>query len=241
MNRGGAFERLAAALRVDMRLQARSGLYAIGGSVAVLLGLAGRTVLPPEAVAEVLPAFYLVALGGTTYVYVASMLLLEKSERTLDALRVSPMTVREYLVSKVVTLSGFAAVEAAVLYAIASRAAPASVAPLAAGVLVLGVSMTLLGIGQAASYDSVTSFLLPGALIVSLVLQTPFLFVVGVGPDALWYLVPTQAPLLLMLGAFTPLRAWQWSYALGVSVLGVLAAYAFARRRLRRHVELPEP
>lgn len=72
------------------------------------------------------------------------------------------MTVREYLASKVVTLSGFAAVEAAVVYAIASPGAPASVAPLAAGVLVLGVSMTLLGVGQAASYDSVTSFLLPG-------------------------------------------------------------------------------
>ncbi|MGD2115033.1 MAG: ABC transporter ATP-binding protein [Acidobacteriota bacterium] len=39
--------------------------------------------------------------------------------------------------------------------------------------------------------------------------------------------------------AFIPLSAWQWGYAVGVSGLFVLAAYAFARRRLRVHVWRP--
>jgi fluoroquinolone transport system permease protein len=107
-------------------------------------------------------------------------------------------------------------------------------------VLSLGLLYTFVGLGQVSSYDSVTTFLFPGALVVSLILQLPFLHVLGVPPGFAWYLVPTQGPLLLMLGAFERLEAWQWLYGVSVSVLAVMGAYAFARVRFRRHVRLQE-
>jgi fluoroquinolone transport system permease protein len=230
--------RLRAALGLDVRLQARSRLYHIGLFVAVVMGLAVRFYVPERALGRGLAVFYLAGIGGTTYMFGASVVLLEKSERTLAALRVSTITSREYLASKVLTLASFAAVESAVVLVLAAPGSSLSPAPLLAGVLVLGVLYTLIGVGQVASYDSVTTFIFPGVLVVSLVLQLPFLYLIGVEPSLPFYLVPTQAPVLLMLGAFEPLAAWQWTYAAVVSALSIAGACWFAFARFRTHIRL---
>lgn len=231
---------LSAAVRLDVRLQARNSLYAIGVVVALVFGFAARFLVPVDLTGRVLSAFYLVAVGGTTYMFGASMVLLEKGERTMEALRTSPLTAREYIASKALTLSAFALAEAAIVVLVAGRGALESPVPLAIGVLVLGVCYTLVGIGQVAPCQSVTSFLFPGALVVSLVLQLPIFHVAGIGPTLLWYVVPTQAPLLLIMGAFEPLSPWQWGYAVAVSVGAVWASYAFARARFRAHIGFSE-
>ncbi len=228
-----------AALLLDFRLQYRSKLYHIGFPIAALLGLSMRFLIPAELVPRVLPALYLVAIGGTTFMFGAGMLLLEKSERTIEALAATPLTGSAYLASKAITLTGFAAVEAATVYLLSARGVPANFPTLIAGVLVLGVAYTFLGLGQAASHDSVTGFLFPDALLMSLVLQAPFLYALGIGPPAIWYLVPTQAPLLLMIAAFEPSSPWQWSYAIAVSALLVSGAYGYARVRMRAHAPIP--
>ncbi len=227
---------LNAAVGLDVRLQARNSLYAIGVVVALVFGIAVRFLVPVDVTGRVLSAFYLVAVGGTTYMFGASMVLLEKGERTMEALRTSPLTAREYIASKALTLSAFALVEAAIVVVVAGRGAIESPVPLLVGVLVLGVSYTLLGIGQATPYQSVTTFLFPGAVVVSLVLQLPIFHVAGMGPTLLWYVIPTQAPLLLIMGGFEPLDPWQWFYATSVSVAAVWASYVFARARFRTHI-----
>ena len=79
-----------------------------------------------------------------------------------------------------------------------------------------------------------------GVVIQLSLLQLPFLYVLGVGPDLLWFAIPTQAPLLLMLGAFQSLGPWQWVYAVSVSMAGAAAAYFFSRARFRVHIGLVE-
>lgn len=231
---------LVATLKHDLRLQARHNLYKIGLFVAVLLGLAGRWALPPAHAGRGLVAFYVLGIGGTTFMFGASMLLLEKGQGTLQALRVSPITTRDYLASKVLTLSAFALAESLVVLGLAGQGAAVSPGPLVAGILTLGAAYTLIGVGLAAGHEAVTSFLLPSGVAVAMVLQLPFLFLLGVGPAALWYAFPTQPALLLMLGAFEPLSAAQWGYAglYGAGVVG--GAYLFCRARFRRFVRLPE-
>ena len=99
---------LAAALTLDLRLQARSRLYQVGVVVALLMGVAARYFFPAEVVGRLLPALYLLALGGTTYMVGASLVLMERSEGTLRALRASPLTASEYIAAKVLTLTAFA-------------------------------------------------------------------------------------------------------------------------------------
>ena len=61
--------RLLATVKLDVRLQARSKLYAIGIFVAILLGLAGRFFVHPDYAGRLLAVFFLTGLGGTTYFF----------------------------------------------------------------------------------------------------------------------------------------------------------------------------
>ncbi len=230
---------LLATVKLDVRLQARSKLYAIGIFVAILLGLAGRFFVHPDYAGRLLAVFYLAGLGGTTYFFGASLMLLEKSEGTLQALRTSPLTSTAYIASKVMTLTSFALLESAIVYAVAFLGVPLNPAPMILGVVCLGVIYTLAGLGQVASHDSILAFLFPGAMIITGLLQLPA-FSVILGPDPVWYFFPTQGPLLLMLGAETGLELWQWAYAVAVSLVSIGVAFWWARHRFARHIALQE-
>jgi fluoroquinolone transport system permease protein len=231
---------LPATLRLDVRLQARSRLYTIGLSMAVALGLVARGLLSDVEAGRVLGAFYLLGIGSTTYVFGASLVLSERSHGTLQALRATPLTSKVYLGSKILTLSAFALVESAILYAVGFWGVSVSPVPLILGVVSLGVVYTAVGMGQVAAHDSVTSFLMPGALLVGSLLQLPFLYVLGVGPLGAWYFVPTQGPLLLMLAGFESLEPWQWLYAVGMSSAAIAGSWWWARRRFLAFVSLQE-
>ena len=228
--------RLAAALRLDARVQRRNRLYAIGITIALVLGAAGRWVFPSAALPVVIPAFYLLFVGGSTYMFVAAMILLERGEGTLDALRVTPLRTAEYLTSKVVTLSLFSLVEGLIVLLVAFGATGYSVAPLAVGLLLMGAFLTLVGIAQVVGHEKVTDFLIPGAMVVMLVFQLPLFHFLGMWQGAIWYAIPTRASLLIIEAAFRPLSAGEWTYALAYSVLAVVAAAALARRRFVLHV-----
>lgn len=232
--------RLAATLALDVKVQARSQLYTIGVCVALAFGLMLRFLVPTEHAGRGLAAFYLLGLGGTTAMYGASMLLLEKGERTLEALRTSMITTQDYVASKVLTLTGFALLESLIIYALAARGVPTNHALLLLGLVVLGALYTLVGLGLASAYDSVTAFLLPVGACVGMVMQLPFLSLVDVGPWWLWWTIPTQAPLYLMQAAFEPLSAGEWAYALGVSAASLAGAWWFCRWRFRAHIRFPE-
>jgi fluoroquinolone transport system permease protein len=62
----------------------------------------------------------------------------------------------------------------------------------------------------------------------------------GVEPALLWYLIPTQGPMLLILAAFEPLEPWQWGYAVGMSMAAMAASAWWARRRFSRFVQLAD-
>ena len=228
----------AATLKLDVINQARSKLYAVGVLVAVLLGLSARLFVGMEHASIAVPILYFLGLGGTTYMFGASMVLLDKSQNTLQALRVTPLSTEHYIGSKLVTLVAFAATEGLIIHLVGFGAVSFSPGPLIAGVVSLGAMNALLGLGQVAPYESVLRFLVPGAVLVGSLTQWPFLGALQIGPAWLYYLLPTNAPFLMMLGAFEPLESWQWIYAIGVVVASLGVLWWWARRRFRRHVGL---
>lgn len=230
--------RLRSTMRLDVQLQVRSKLYHIGIVVAVLMGLAIRLLFSPSSMGTVLPSFVLVGIGGTTFMFVAGMVLLEKSERTIEALRLSPLRTRDYLLSKAVTLTAFAAVECIVVMAVAGFDVGLNPLPMAFGLLTLGLANTFIGMGLVAKHASVTTFMFPTALLVIGVLQLPLFGVMELGPPLLYHLIPTQGPYVLMLGAYTPLAAWQWVYGLVMSLALVVACYMYAQIKFRQHIRL---
>jgi len=230
--------RLLAQMRLDVRLQVRNRLYTIGIAMAVLLGLAGRYAFPNEALGVALPAFFLLILGGSTYMFVAAMIMLERGDRTLEAVRITPLRLGEYMTSKVVTLTAFTLVESAIIVIIAWGVRDIAVLPFVVGIVLLGAINTLLGVAQVAKHETVTDFLVPGAMIVSLVLILPLFHFLGMWTSPFWYLIPTRAPLALITAAFGPIATGEWIYGLAYSGLWLLIAFLLARRQFTRHVVL---
>lgn len=219
-----------------MRLQARNKLYVIGIGVSVTMGLAARFFLDSSVVAALLPGLWLGAVGSTTFLFVAGMILFEKGERTLDALIVTPLRVRTYLTSKVTTLVGFVMVEALILLLLAHGLAGVWLVPLLLGIAFLGVMYTLAGIAQVVSQTSATDFLVPGGVLTLTLLQIPFLDAFGIWSHPALYVIPTQATVVLMKGGFSELSPWQWLYGVGYSLVSICFVAWLARARFERHV-----
>ena len=111
--------RLIATLRLDAQLQARNKIYLIIAVAALGLAFALRALFTPGQLHFFMP---LVALSGvtlTTYFLVGILLLLERSEGTLDVVLVSPLRPAEYLGSKLLTLTALAIVESGLIAGIA--------------------------------------------------------------------------------------------------------------------------
>ena len=232
--------RFWAVVSLDVRVQSRSRLYAVGILAAVALGFSTRVLVPPEHLGRALPIIYLLGVGGTTYMFAASMVLSDKSSRTLDALRVSALRASEYLGSKAVTLSGFAVLESMTIYVVAGAPGLVEAGPLFCGAGLLGLSLALIGMGQVAPHDQVTSFLMPGAVFVTLVLQLPSAYALGLGPTWLWFLVPSHGPFLIMLSGAEELGVLRWCYALLMTAGFVALSFGYAMHRFRSHIGLRE-
>ena len=229
--------RLAASIRLDLLVQSRSRLFSIGVAVATLMGLLVRFLIPTEAKAGGLAAFYVLAIGGTTYMFSAVMFLWDKSQNTLSALQVSPLTASMYLASKAITLSAFALLEATIVYVVGGGW-PVPPLPLLAGAIALGMLYTFLGMAQVAPHDSVTRFLMPDAVAGTLILQLPVLSIVGLGHPLIWRAIPSMPALLIMRTAEVSLTGGQLLYVIVGLPLTLVGSAALALWRLRRHTGL---
>lgn len=210
-------KRLWPTVQLDVLLQARSGLYLIGVCMAIVLGLALRFLFTPSQLPTAMTAFFVLAVGGTTMMFGASMLLLEKSQGTLSALRVTPIKSKDYIMSKLITLTLFASMESAIALVISGARAPQEPLLLVLGIFGLGSIYALVGLILAVPHQSVTQFLFPGAAFGSVLLQLPVLALWKIGPTWLWWLIPTTAPMQLILGGFV-----------GMSTPALLTAFIFS-------------
>lgn len=224
-------KRLWSTITLDIVLQARSKLYSIGVCVAIALGLTLRFLFEPSQLPLAMTAFFVLALGGTTMMFGASMLLLEKSQGTLSALRVTPIKSKDYIISKLITLTLFAGVESAIAFFISGAPAPQEPFLLGLGLAFLGSMYALVGLFLAVPHQSVTQFLFPGAALASILLQLPVLSLWGIGPDELWWLIPSTAPMRLIHGGFAGISSPQiLSAFVGSGLAWVLLAFLCHRR-----------
>ena len=210
--------RLAATVRLDLRLQWRNGFYYVVAFVLacwfVLL-----TRLPAIDWGYVLPAVVFGNLVMVNFYFIAGLVLLEKGEGTLEAQVVTPLADWEYLVSKTGTLTALSLVEQVVIVW-SAHGGGFAVGPLVAGIVLAAILYTLVGFLLIARYRSINEYMFPSVLFTA-VLSLPMLHYFGLWDTWLLHLHPFTAPLVLLAGAFRPMPPWQWAY-------GVLYSAAWA-------------
>lgn len=230
--------RFASAVRLDLRLQWRYGLYYAAAFVA-LFWIAMIYPLPAAASKIATPLVVFAELSIIGYYFIAGMVLFERGERTLYAVVSTPLRFWEYLGSKLATLTGMA-VAASLTVVVTARGTGFDPALLIPGVVLVSLISLLAGFITVLPFDSVTRYLLPSQLPLS-ALSLPLLPFLDVWTSPIFYLIPTHGSLLLLGGAFgtASLAAWQIAYAvlyqlLWVSGLSLLARRAFVRYAVQR-------
>lgn len=225
--------RLVAALRCDAVLQLRHGFLLVGILVAVFWVLV-LSQLPRAAVEAGIAPFLFLNLLVTTFYFVAGWVLFEKEEGTLEALVVTPLREREYLLSKIGVLALLGGIEGLGIAAFTYGTDFAW--PLALlGIATSASLYTCLGFVLVSRYDSINEFLLPSSLF-TLVAQLPVIDVIGLWESPVFLLWPTYASLLLLEAAFHALPPWKLAYALVYAVAATWLFFRLARVSYQRFI-----
>lgn len=225
--------RLAATVRLDLRLQMRNGFYyAVAFVLACWFLLLGY--LPAVDWGYVLPAVVLGNLVMVNFYFIAGLVLLEQAEGTLEAQVVTPLADWEYLASKTATLAGLSLVEQFAIVWSATGGGFGSGA-LVLGTLLASILYTLAGFLLVARYRTINEFLLPSVLF-TMVLSLPTLDYLGLWESWLFYLHPVTAPLVLLAAAFQPTPPWEWGYGLLYSGTWAGLLLLAARRAFHRFI-----
>jgi fluoroquinolone transport system permease protein len=161
-------------------------------------------------------------------------MLLERGEGTLDVVMVSPLRPGEYLASKMITVTGLALVESALIAGIAYGLGFAYLW-LVLAVVLRAAGVSAVGVAVGARYRSITHFIFPMALL-TMVLDLPVLWYFEIWPSSFFYLWPTLPSLLLAKAAFLPVDPIQLVYGVLYGVLAVVAAVAWALRSIDRFI-----
>lgn len=229
--------RVGAAMITDFRLQYRNGFYYAVVFVVVVIALASLR-LPRFDLGWLLPVLVLGNLPINTFYFIAGLVLLEKTEGTLDALVVTPLRTREYLASKAVTLTVVSVIENTVLVVVFAKL-NFHILPLVAGIVLASVLCCLIGFALISRYDSINAYIFPSVLYNAL-LMLPIVDYLNLWRSRLFYLHPLQGSLLLMRAAFESIPRWQWVYAVAYGVVWIAVASYICKRAFDRFILVRE-
>lgn len=225
--------RLLATMGCDVRLQIRNGFYYAAAFVAVYWML---LLLWPndEDLVWILPFLIFNNLMINTFYFFSGLVLLEKREGTLEAQVVTPLRTREYLGSKVMTLTALAVVENLII-TLVSYGPGFRVVPLLIGMVLAAAIYCLVGFVFVARYDSINEFLMP-SMVVFVAFVIPLLPYFGYLEGWWHYLHPLMSPLLLLKGAFEPLATWEWIYSVTYPLLWIGLIFQWSRQTFTRFI-----
>ena len=181
-----------------------------------------------------LPALVLGNLFMTAFYFIGGLVLLEKSDGTLEAQVVTPLRVSEYLASKVATLTGLSLIENLAVAAI-FQGFGFNPLPLTAGVVLASILFTLIGFVTVARYEAINEYLLP-SVFYTVVLGIPFVHYFGLWTHPVMYVHPILATMILMKAAFLPVEPWQLVYGVIYPLVWVIPAFVWSRRAFDRYI-----
>ncbi len=168
------------------------------------------------------------------FAFLGGLVLFEKRQGTLEAMTVTPLRIRDYLISKVVSLTALALVTSLVIV-VAGFGTAVNWPILAAGVVLTSIIYVLIGVVAVVRFRTLNEYFL-SALIYLAVLEVPLLGLFGIWEHPVFYLFPAQASIILIRAAFQATAQWQLAYAILYLMVWCGIAYRLAHHQFVKHI-----
>jgi len=228
--------RLASATRYNIRLQFRHGFYYAYLVVCVVYVIL-LYLLAPKAREIVTPLLIFSDPAMLGIFFIGGIVLLERSDNTLQSLFVTPLRTAEYCFAKVISLAVLALSSSLILAAAGKGGVNLNWPLLVLGVILTSGLVTMTGLAVSARADTVPGYILSVIPLV-IVISLPVLPYFGVLDTHWFFLIPTHASITLIRGGFSPGAAPLWELLLSITLLAVwnLAAWKWAEQRFETYL-----
>lgn len=223
--------RLLHAMRWELLVQFRQNIFYAALFVAVLWS-AILFQIPDAAIVPMLVSILFLDLSVFGFFFMAALYYLEKGDRVLEGLVVTPLRVVEYLTAKIATLAALSVVVGAVVTLLAYGLS-IQWGWYVLAVVGMSVPISLLGFVLAARYNGINEFLVPGVFYL-MVMQLPLLGYLGIWDSPLLYLVPSQPGMILLEAAFVGAPLWEIGYAIVYLALLIFLGWRWAEQTFVR-------
>jgi fluoroquinolone transport system permease protein len=224
--------RFRAALFHDIHFQWRQGFYwayaLITTIYVVLLSFLPVSYKPMMAVLIVFsdPS----ALG---FFFIGGIILLEKGQSVIHTVFVTPLRIQEYILSKVLSLSLLSLLSSSIIHIAALGWGSLSLSFLM-GVFLTSCFFTLIGLGIAVRCQTLNGFFLTSMYTV--IFMIPLLGYLEVFDSPLYYVLPTQATLIMLSANSEPLSALTFMACFIILGIWILLGYIWAKHALQAFI-----
>jgi fluoroquinolone transport system permease protein len=165
--------------------------------------------------------------------FVGGIVLLEKSQGVYDSFFVTPLSVAEFLASKVLSLSFISLLSSGTILLFVYSSFEA--VPFVAGVLLSSIVFTLIGILLAVRVNTVNQFLLTSPLVLT-VFFVPVAGLFEWWDSMLFKWLPSYTGLLLMKGTFHELKIEEFILAIIILLLWIVGLYFWAKHDFHKYI-----
>jgi len=224
-------------LRWEFLLQSRYKIIHIS-ILSVILSFLSTQALPAIASEEfhVLLLFFDSALVGI--MFIGALVLFEKSENTLQALVITPMSTDDYLLSKIISLTILSVVSALIFMALnfVFNGTEFNILLLILGIILTSVMLILIGFILVSRVNSINEYLLSMMMAFLGLSFPPLLHLSGIYENVIFYLWPTQASLILISGVFTEIETWELAYSIIYLVILIGLLFFLAKKAFYKHI-----
>ena len=227
--------RLANAIKYDLRLQFRHGFY-YAYLIVCIVYIAVIRSLPIEIRQQALAVTLLTDPAILGFLFLGGIILLEKGQKTLEGIFITPIRMGEYIWSKVISLTVLALLSS-FLITVASVGFSFNPFWLFLGIGLTSVLFIFLGFTLVSYTKTINGYLLSSP-IYFVVATMPLLDYFKVQESPLFCIIPTQSTLTLIDAAFVPKPAGELVLSVVLLVVFNYLAYLWASKWFFKYIVL---
>lgn len=192
--------RIAGALKTDFKFQVKQGFYVIYLFITIFYMII-LSFLPKDYLKIILPILIFSDPSVVGFFFIGGIIMLEKLQGILSCIVVTPLRIKEYILSKVISLSILAVVAGSAIALVSGYEGQINFIILALGIFFISVFFVLVGIVVVVGCKTLNQYfvkMVPFMLFIAL----PCFSLIGFKFSYVFTIFPSVAGLRIIFGAF---------------------------------------